>query len=425
MGVLSRALTVVGLHRVVRRHSGDGVVPPPREEDKGTKRDRIRISFLLPALDAGGAERVVNIVANDLVARGYDVSVVTLSSEDHRSYFDYDEHVDLVRIGIPPCRRPLLSSLSMTFRRVKALRDALNALQPDVVVSFLTRMNILTLLAFGSSSVPIIVSERNNPRKQRFGFMWSWLRACLYPQAFGLVTMTREAMHAFPNYMRRREWVVPNPVKPRAAVSRNVDRSRTISAVGRLVPQKGLDLLLLAYSKVATDYPDWRLVIWGEGPERGSLEYLRQSLDLADRVSLPGVSYQPGGWVDRSSMFVLSSRYEGWGNALMEALAAGLPVVAFDCDWGPRTMIDHGVNGWLVPNGDVDALAEALRGLMADPSLRATLGQAAQGASERYSVESVTQQWIAIIDEALVARRASVARTFDNSRVEWSAGSPV
>jgi len=145
-------------------------------------------------------------------------------------------------------------------------------------------------------------------------------------------------------------------------------------------------------------------VIWGEGPERTALEAIVRELGLADRALLPGVSDGPGAWATDADLFVLSSRYEGWGNVLLEALSAGLPAVSFDCRWGPAEMVEDGVNGILVPPEDVGALAERLAELMRDPALRARLGKAARRSAAKFSTDEIVSAWEAVIEEALNAR---------------------
>jgi glycosyltransferase involved in cell wall biosynthesis len=248
----------------------------------------------------------------------------------------------------------------------------------------------------------VVVSERNNPELQTFGPFWTWLRARLYPRAFCLVTMTRGALDFFPAPLRPRGRVIPNPVDLPAGW-RERRGSNVLAAVGRLVPQKGFDLLLPAFAEIAPRFPDWTLVIWGEGEKRAQLEQQRDSLGLRDRVRLPGVSDRPGAWVETADAFVLSSRYEGWGIVLLEAMAAGLPVVSFDCEWGPREMVADGIDGLLVPREDVTALARALAAVVGDPGLRARLGEAARASAQRFTPDKVVAGWDAVVDDALRA----------------------
>jgi glycosyltransferase involved in cell wall biosynthesis len=134
-------------------------------------------------------------------------------------------------------------------------------------------------------------------------------------------------------------------------------------------------------------------VIWGEGDQRAPLEAMRDRLGLTDRVALPGLTERPGQWVDDAALFVLSSRFESFGNVVTEAMAAGLPVIVTDCPWGPGEIVRHGVDGWLVPPEDVAALAEGLDLLMADDELRARLAEAARRNVRRFDRETVMKMW--------------------------------
>ena len=155
---------------------------------------------------------------------------------------------------------------------------------------------------------------------------------------------------------------------------------------------------LPAFARVAGDHPDWSLVIWGEGTERPLLEALRERLGLADRVRLPGLTGRPGAWVEDAALVVLPSRYESFGNVVTEAMAAGLPVVVTDCPWGPGEIVQHGVDGWLVPPEDVAALAAGLGLLMGDDALRARLAEAARRSVRRFARESVMALWDDLVD---------------------------
>ncbi|MXN67426.1 glycosyltransferase [Stappia sp. GBMRC 2046] len=246
----------------------------------------------------------------------------------------------------------------------------------------------------------MIVSERNNPEAQRFNAVWDWARTKAYPHAFGLVTMTEGARRFFPLYMRKRSWVIPNPVRLPGEWSPQRGNNNLI-AVGRLVDQKGFDLLLEAFSKVARSFPDWTLTIWGEGPLRSELEARRDELGLGERVRMPGVTERPTIWIETADIFVLSSRYEGWGIVLLEAMAAGLPVVSFNCEWGPSDMVTDGVDGLLVPPLDVDALADALAKLMGDKTLRVRLAQSAARSAAKFAPDRINELWREAVQTAI------------------------
>ena len=332
-----------------------------------------------------------------------------LNSEKTPSYYPLDPRINIRRLGLPPVRSEAFIAVGAVVRRVRALRQVLGEISPDVIFSFLSRTNILTLLSSRGMDIPVIVSERNNPNMQHLGFTWNLLRSVTYRRAFGMVTMTKGALQYFPESMRARGWVIPNPVViPQDLPKKQIDSSRKekiLTAAGRLVHQKGFDLLIKAFATVVPAFPDWKLMIWGEGPERASLERLRVAVGLKDQVLLPGVSEQPGGWIEGADAFVLSSRYEGWGNVLLEAMASGLPVVSFNCNWGPSEMIEDGIDGLLVPLEDLTALSKALAKIMGDQGLRERLGANAAVAVRRYSHDKIVATWNSVL--AIAVERKS------------------
>jgi glycosyltransferase involved in cell wall biosynthesis len=351
----------------------------------------MKIALVISSLGAGGAERVMITLANHLAARGWDVTLLTFAPPGTRPYYAVDERVWLRELDVVASARRL-RSLRQSLRRVFVLRRALRAIRPDLVISFLAKINIITILATRGLDARLIVSERNNPERQVVNPVWRWLRHRLYGVADCLVTPSRGVLNSLPAAVRARGHVIPNPVDLPHSPPRRPE-SHTLVAVGRLEDQKGFDLLLPAFARIAGNHPDWRLVIWGEGSERRRLEALREGLGLADRVSLPGLTERPGQWVNDTTLFVLSSRFESFGNVITEAMAAGLPIVVTDCPWGPGEIVQHGVDGWLVPPEDVAALAEGLDLLMSDAALRARLAEAARHNVRRFEWERVMAMW--------------------------------
>jgi glycosyltransferase involved in cell wall biosynthesis len=247
--------------------------------------------------------------------------------------------------------------------------------------------------------VPVIVCERNNPLRQEAHPLWWKLHERL--RRGTLVLQTSASCAALIRHNTGAIRVIPNPIKigPDCASV----HARTIVAVGRLVPQKGFDILLRAFGRIADHHPEWNLTIWGEGPERDKLIQQRDSLGLEGRVAFPGVSDRPGGWIGSGSVFALASRYEGFPNVLVEAMAAGFPVVSFDCPWGPSEIIEHERDGLLVPAEDEVSLARALGELVSDPEKRQSLGQTAARNVQRFSTERVFAQWNELIESVTTA----------------------
>ena len=359
------------------------------------------IAFVLPGLGAGGSEHIVSLLCNHFAALGWTVRLIVFEDETTPAYYSHHPAVRIVRLGMKSRRRPAPAAALTMFKRRQRLQAALEEAAPDLVISFLTRTNILSVLSARRIGVPVIVSERNNPELQTVGSVWSRLRQWTYPQSAGLVTMTQGAMNHFARTMTVRGWVIPNPAPPPATAMPRISDGRTIGAVGRLVPQPGFDRLIDAFARVATDIPEWRLVIWGEGPDRAALEAQRDRLGLSGRVTLPGITRQPGEWIAQSDMFVLSSRFEGWGIVVGEAMAGGLPVISFDCPWGPAEMIEQGRSGILVRNGDVPALGDAMAALCRDPDRRQALSNAAKARMTLFDMDHILASWRSVIFEVL------------------------
>jgi glycosyltransferase involved in cell wall biosynthesis len=261
------------------------------------------------------------------------------------------------------------------------------------------KVNILTLLAARGLGVPVVVSERNDPSMSSIGRGWDFLRRRTYSKASALVLQSPATLAFFDFLSSSKKHVIPNPVMPpptplNEAESRQPFGAKYfIAAMGRLVEQKGFDLLLAAFAAVSNKYPDWSLVILGEGPLRKELENQVESLKLGTRVQLAGQVSNPYPMLRRADLFVISSRFEGFPNALLEAMATGLPVVGFDCPSGPRNIIREGVDGLLVPPEDVGALAAALDRLMGNPAERERLAKHAPEVLERFGMCEIMAKW--------------------------------
>lgn len=295
-------------------------------------------------------------------------------------------------------------------RRVWALRRVLREVKPDIALAMMDKNNVLLALAAnGIEEVCLIGSERTHPPQYPLGRIWEWLRRRTYRALDAVVALTRESAEWLCRTTTARHVpvipnVVPYPLPACPPQLRPPERrpgERWLLAVGRLGDQKGFDLLINAFQKLASRFPLWRLFILGEGPLRGALERQVEESGLTGRIELPGRAGNVGEWYRAADLYVMSSRFEGFPNTLTEAMAHGLPAVSFDCDTGPRDIIRHEVDGLLVPAGDEDALAEALARLMADDVLRTRYAARAVEVRQRFSMERVAGMWEELFERLL------------------------
>jgi glycosyltransferase involved in cell wall biosynthesis len=369
----------------------------------------MRLTLVISSLTAGGAERVLTILANAWVGQGHDVTLVTTHDTGAPPHYPLDARVRLDSVA-SRAPTPLKQVLV-----VRSLTAAIRRSDPDVVVSFLNYVNVLTLAACRGLHVPVVVSERADPVGLDIGPTWSFLRRRAYRRADRLVAQTQTAAAFFEPMAPGRIRVIPNPVQKSADIGNAPPEVRdqdqpTIIAVGRLHYLKGYDFAIRAMSLLAPDLAHWRLLILGEGPARQELEALRDELGLHDRVLMPGQVAEPGPWLRGAGIYLMSSRTEGFPNALCEAMAAGLPVISTNCPSGPADIITDGVDGILVESESPQAIATALDRLVRSPELCHELAAAAPGVVRRFSLESVLAAWNTVLLEAAPHARKDTER---------------
>jgi len=348
----------------------------------------------------------MTLMANYWSDKEWQVTLITLS--DHYHDFYYLES-GVKRIGLN-CLGPSRNALHACFwniKRLRLLRQEIEYSSPDVIISFMDRMNVMTLLASMGLNIPILISERIDPREHVTGKIWTFLRNRLYVYAKILIVQSSSVKGwATENWPQLSNTVIFNPViipiKNKSDYVLNPTFKWCV-AMGRLTDQKGFDILLSAFSKlIGREGGDhWRLVILGEGEQRSLLEKQCRDLGIKEYVQMPGRVKNPADYLYKADLFILSSRYEGFPNALLEAMACGLPVISANCPSGPAEIIQHNVDGILVESENSNVLADAMERLVKNEKLRTRLAHQAVESVRRFSPEVIMEQWESLIYESL------------------------
>lgn len=351
-----------------------------------------KVVLYLSDMEKGGAQRVIANLANFLV-KNYKVSIIT-TYQGIVSY-DLDNKIQLISLNYQKSPKAKLDKYLNYFKYLQKLRGTINELNPDIIITFLRfEINcILTIKPFIKSRVAI--SFRNDPKMTYKSKYQINKINTLSKNADGIIFQTNDAKSFFSRKLHTKSTIIKNPINEEFKTQEfQGDRKTKIVAVGKLTEQKNHKLLINAFSKIAHKFPDYELIIYGEGVLRKELEKQICKLNLEERVFLPGVKDNIKDYIHDASLFVLSSNYEGVSNALLEALSLGLPVISTDCPCGgSREIIEDGVNGKLVPVNNIEILAKNMEKLLLDNSLSNNLGKNARLIQEQLNPTKINKQW--------------------------------
>ncbi|MGB2757972.1 MAG: glycosyltransferase family 4 protein [Acidimicrobiia bacterium] len=370
---------------------------------------RVRICAVIYWLERGGAERVLSTLCNEWAALEQDVTVVTVAAASHT---EFGLSSAVARQSLTPTKAAGgLSRRTRPLRRLRQLRSTIQALNPDVVVSFGDRTNVMTLLALVNTSIPVVVSERTDPRRIPLTWIMERVRSVTYHRAAAIALQTQSvlpwAQQRFPTLRTR---VIPNPVAPAQTHALSGARNPYITCVARFSQEKGVDVLIDAFARAGVRASGWRLHLVGDGPLRSQLEAQVRELGISDSVVFHGRVHDPEAYLVASQIAVLPSRVEGFPNALLEAMAAGTAVISTDCESGPSEIVTHGIDGLLVPTDDPDALATAIVTLTSDPELRKRLGHAGASVTTRFAPQAISEAWLSLFREVASTTAATRSR---------------
>ena len=383
----------------------------------------MKIGCIIHSLDGGGAERVMANLTTRLSERGHGVVLITLD-DGSRNRHCLGDMVVRKPLDVMGTTRGPVEKLTANARRLSRLRRAILDESPDVLLSFCDQTNVLVSAATVGLKIPLVISERSDPAEQRLGRLWEMGRRRLYPRASRLVALTDTSAATLRRLSDRPVDVVPSAVDlpvfsgepeiDEASGNSRIDSHQptgVVLGIGRLEYEKGFDRLIQAFANVVDQQqktkaggqagaePKWTLRILGEGTQRSSLVALADQLGISDRVTLPGWVRPVWDELRRATIFALPSRYEGFPSALLEAMAAGVPSLAVDCESGPRAIIASGLDGLLVDNS-VEGLSAGLTDLIRDPARRQQLGIAGRCVIERFGWDQMVDRYEEILMQA-------------------------
>lgn len=353
----------------------------------------MKITLLIGSLSGGGAERVVCNLANYLVENGHDVTILTVSDKQTYEINKNVKHIVLYQESYSSLPHIIINLIRL-YRMNRYFRKS----EMDIYVTFLPKLSRFILAQKKFIHCPIILAERADPdtfcsASERNRKMFNKY----YPLADGYVFQTEDAKKFYQSagIEVRNSVVIANAINPDFIKPiYQGERKKEVVAVGRMTEQKNFSLLLRAFAKVSNDFNDYTLVIYGDGPLKNKLIGEAKALGIIKQVKFPGYVKNLEDYIWKSSLFVLSSNFEGMPNALMEAMALGIPVISTDCPaGGSRYLIDDNVNGRLIPVGDEDAMASAIAEMLGNQEYRKRLSSEAIKIQDKLNADMIYGKW--------------------------------
>lgn len=355
----------------------------------------MKIGFLIKDLSSGGAERATVSLANYFALCGNSVDIITFKGTD--SFYPLEDEVkvhsaDLGEIEQSASFKRLFGSVG----RMIKIRKLVKSLELDVLIGMSFAMTWYTVLATLFTKTKSVGTERSNPYRYKASKINTFLRKLFYYFTDGYVFQTRRAAEFFGGKKSDRDIIIPNAIFNETVYSLSppAERKKIICATGRLIKLKRFDMLIDSFASIADQIPEYTLFIFGEGEEKDALQGQIDSLGLDKRIILAGTDPQAVKFVNHASVFVLSSDFEGMPNALLEALAMGVPCVSTRCEMGPDELIEDGESGILIDVGNGEQLSQAMLRIIKDPEFSRKLSENGRKLLKTHSIESISRQWL-------------------------------
>lgn len=346
----------------------------------------MKIIFITATLTSGGSERVISLLANKMAEKGHQIEVICLRKQI--VFYPINSDVKITFAA----REALYDSMPL---KIIWLRKYINLVSPDVVIPFMTAVYCTTILALLGLDIPIIASERIDPTYS--SILRKMVRKIFLPMVTHLVVQTENIKRYYSKKIQKKTSVIYNPVSDKVFEFSTSTKINQIISVGRLFPQKNQKIMIDAFNRIKDKYPDYKLVIYGEGPLREELETYIRKLTLEDVVLLPGRNEEVINELKKSKLFCLSSNYEGMSNALIEAQCVGLPIITTRVS-GAEELIENNKNGIIIDKGNVEALAEAMNLLLRDEAKMNSFSLENTKRASLFKIDGIVDQWLELIN---------------------------
>lgn len=346
------------------------------------------IAITIPSLGMGGAERVTSELSNEFIKYGMNVIFILL--DNNENYYPINEKIKIYFNSYNKKKNTFMRNIE----RIKKIRKILLDNKIDIVLSFLTSANFLSILATRKTNIRVYVSERSDPNKNTEKI--KMLRNLLYQRCDGIIFQTEDAKKCFSKKIQKKSRVIGNPIKDNLPKWKDVKvHDESIVTAVRLEKSKNIPMLLDAFAKVQKIYSNYKLIIFGDGPEYENIKEKSKTLGLEENVILKGRNNKWHEEAIHSSVFVLSSDYEGMSNSLLEALSMGMPVVSTDHPiGGAREVITNGKNGFLVPVNNAEVFSKKLLELISKKEMQNYFSKNAEKISQTMNVQKIGKIWL-------------------------------
>lgn len=351
------------------------------------------LTFVISDLESGGAQRVLTTLANYWAENGRKIYIITFSDKCH-DFYSLDDNIERIVLGGSTKSNGIIQAIFSNIFRIHKLRSSIKNINSNAVIGFIGSTNILLILASIGLSQRVIISERNDPTRQSLGNVWNRLRVFFYRRADLVTANSRIAIDSMSDYVPSEKLkLLRNPIKKLPLVDVDIAPYPFILAVGRLHYQKAYDILLKAFKKINKLYPDWSLIILGDGELKNELLSQTIELGLQDKIHWQGRVVYPLIYYKQAKFFVMPSRYEGVPNAMLEAMYEGLPVIISDTCDGALDYVQNNKSGLVTSVESVEELYAAMRMLIENEKLRKSMGKAARESVAACELVTVAQEW--------------------------------